>query len=56
MQKEKNGDKDKPHDLENLTVALSREASITIRKSRSPRDPDIVSPGLKEPTGQTTHE
>ena len=57
MQKEKNGDKVKPHDLrENLTGRVEPGGIDHNSEIEEPKGPDIVSPGLKEPSGQTTHE
>ena len=57
MQKEKSTDKDKPHDLrENLTGRVSPGGIDHNSEIEEVSGPDIVSPGLKEPSGQTTHE
>jgi len=56
-QKEKDTAKDKPHDLrENLTGRVMPGGVDHNGELVEPGGPDIVSPGLKEPSGQTTHE
>jgi hypothetical protein len=57
MQKDKSVDKDKPHDLrDNLGGRVEPGGINRNGELVEPDEPDIVSPGLKEPPGQTTHE
>lgn len=57
MQDEKNIDKDKPHDLrENLSGRITPGGADHNAEIEKVSGPDIVSPGFKEPSGQTTHE